>query len=151
MAAAERTGMAEALGSLRPKQKAPSSCRTLDAWVAAAERELGVRGGRVGWLVATTLVSAKLQQVVDGAGGSRFALKGGTLLQYRLGIGSRAGEAAKLGLPARTLPTEVVERARWESDYGDACASVGFELPLGEAIQEINEWIASIGVGIQRA
>lgn len=82
--------MIASLEGLRPKAKAPNSCRTLDAWVNAAERELGVGGGRIGWLVASTLVSAKLQQVVDDAGGSRFALKGGTLLQYRLGLASRA-------------------------------------------------------------
>lgn len=36
------------------------------------------------------VVAAKLQQVIDCAGASRFSLKGGTLLQHRLGLCARA-------------------------------------------------------------
>ncbi len=85
--------LVEGISSLAPRAKEPNSARTLNAWIAAAERELGVGGqsdGRTSWLVATTIAAAKLQQVVDDAGTSRFALKGGTLLQYRLGLSSRA-------------------------------------------------------------
>ena len=79
------------LDALPSRAKAPNSCRALDTWIAAAEREAGISGGgRMGWLVASTVVSAKLQQVLDESGRSRFMLKGGTLLQYRLGASFRA-------------------------------------------------------------
>jgi predicted nucleotidyltransferase component of viral defense system len=67
------------------------SASVLSKWVANAESSLGTeRAGRLGWLVATTVVSAILQQVVDNDGRSRFLLKGGTMLQYRLGPVARA-------------------------------------------------------------
>lgn len=79
------------LGSLKPKTKEPSTARVLNSWIAHAENDLGVSSnGRIAWLVATTIVAAKLQQVVDELGTSRFSLKGGTLLQHRLGLEARA-------------------------------------------------------------
>lgn len=80
----EPTNLAAALGGLRPKEKAPGSARVLDAWITQAERQLGSDGGRLGWLVASTVVAAALQQAVDGQGEPLFLLKGGTLLQHRL-------------------------------------------------------------------
>lgn len=79
-----------ALGDLRPKEKAPGSARVLDGWIAQAERQLGSDGGRLGWLVASTVVAAALQQAVDKQGEPLFLLKGGTLLQHRLPRLSRA-------------------------------------------------------------
>ena len=90
MDAREPVNLAAALGSLRPKQKAPNSARVLDAWIAQAERQLGSDGGRLGWLVASTVVAAALQQAVDEQGEPLFLLKGGTLLQHRLPRLSRA-------------------------------------------------------------
>ena len=58
--------------------------------VPQAERQLGSDGGRLGWLVASTVVVAALQQAVDEQGEPLFLLKGGTLLQHRLPRLSRA-------------------------------------------------------------
>jgi hypothetical protein len=84
MATPESVNLAAALGGLRPKDKQPNSARVLNAWIMQAERQLGSDGGRLGWLVATTIVTAALQQAVDELGEPLFLLKGGTLLQHRL-------------------------------------------------------------------
>lgn len=86
----EPMNLAAALGGLRPKDKAPNSARVLDAWITQAERQLGADGGRLGWLVVSTVVAAALQQAVDEQGQPLFLLKGGTLLQHRLPRLSRA-------------------------------------------------------------
>jgi hypothetical protein len=86
----EHQDLAAAISSAKPKTKEPKSVRVLDSWIAHIEAEAGSeRTGRLSWLVATTVVSAMLQEVVD-ASGSRFAQKGGTLLQHRLGSVARA-------------------------------------------------------------
>src|SRR5258706_51722 len=90
MAAAEPVNLAAALGGLRPKGKQPNSARVLNAWIAQAERQLGSDGGRLGWLVASTIATAALQQAVDELGEPPFLLKGGTLLQHRVPGTSRA-------------------------------------------------------------
>ncbi|MFV2145058.1 nucleotidyl transferase AbiEii/AbiGii toxin family protein [Isoptericola sp. G70] len=79
------------LNELRPKAKDPTSARVLDTWIAQAERQIGAssEGGRLGWLVASTVVTAALQRAADEDGNSRFLLKGGTLLQHRLGLAAR--------------------------------------------------------------
>lgn len=80
------------LSDLKPKTGPPGSARILDAWVNQAQGQLGLGadGGRLGWLVASTVVVAALQRAVDESGSSLFLLKGGTLLQHRLGLASRA-------------------------------------------------------------
>ncbi|MHA3725081.1 nucleotidyl transferase AbiEii/AbiGii toxin family protein [Leucobacter sp. HY1910] len=82
--------LSEAIGQLHPKDKAPNSARVLNTWIAQAERRLESDGGRLGWLVASTVVAAALQQAVDTQGRPYFLLKGGTLLQHRLPQFSRA-------------------------------------------------------------
>ncbi|HBX82866.1 MAG: nucleotidyl transferase AbiEii/AbiGii toxin family protein [Propionibacteriaceae bacterium] len=82
--------LAAALNHLRPKDKAPGSARVLNSWITQAERHVGCDGGRLGWLVASTVVAAALQQAVDTQGRPLFLLKGGTLLQHRLPRQSRA-------------------------------------------------------------
>jgi Nucleotidyl transferase AbiEii toxin, Type IV TA system len=81
----------EAINQLKPKEKEPRSARVLDGWVAQAQQTLGgeISGGRLGWLIASTVVVAALQRAVDEAG-PLFLLKGGTLLQHRLGLDARA-------------------------------------------------------------
>ena len=79
------------LSVLKPKNKEPRTVRVLDSWIAHAENDMGIdQGGRLGWLIASTVATAKLQQTVGETGASRFALKGGTLLQHKLGLDSRA-------------------------------------------------------------
>lgn len=83
--------LAQKLESLKPKDKEPRSIRVLDSWIARAENELEInQGGRLAWFVASTIAAAKLQQVIDASGESRFSLKGGNLLQHRLGLNARA-------------------------------------------------------------
>jgi hypothetical protein len=84
MASDEAYNLADALGRLKPKDKTPNSARVLTGWVHQAEDRLASDGGRLGWLVAATVVWAALSRVVDESGQSRFLLKGGTMLQYRL-------------------------------------------------------------------
>lgn len=84
MAAPEPVNLVAALGGLRPKDKQPNFARVLNAWIAQVERRLGSDGGRLGWLVASTIATAALQQAVDELGEPLFLLKGGTLLQHRL-------------------------------------------------------------------
>lgn len=79
------------LGKLKPKDKEPRNRSVLDSWIAHAEAVIDPRQqGRISWLIASTVVSAALQRVVDKTGASRFALKGGSLLQHKLGLASRA-------------------------------------------------------------
>lgn len=86
------TGRARPLSELKPKDKEPRSVSILTGWINQAERSLGVPagGGRMGWLVASTVVIAVLQRAVDTNGTPAFLLKGGTLLQHRLGMSARA-------------------------------------------------------------
>jgi hypothetical protein len=69
---------------LKPKDKLPRSANILNNWIAQAEKNLGSDSGRLGWLIASTVVAATLQQAVDEQGNPTFLLKGGTLLQHRL-------------------------------------------------------------------
>ena len=56
----------EAINQLKPKEKEPRSARVLDGWVAQAQQTLGgqISGGRLGWLIASTVVVAALQRAV---------------------------------------------------------------------------------------
>lgn len=75
---------------LKARGKSPNSVRVLNTWIAAAARELSVDHARLAWLVASTVVIACLQRVVDAQGRSIFLLKGGTYLQHRLNVQGRA-------------------------------------------------------------
>jgi hypothetical protein len=77
------------LAQLPDRGKEPNSAAVLERWVAAAQLAAGVEAGRLGWLVASTVVIAALQRAVDETGRSHFLLKGGTYLQYRLGSTGR--------------------------------------------------------------
>jgi len=83
--------LASELNKLKPKGKEPNSTKVLDSWIAHIENSLDTdKAGRLSWLVASTLVTAKLQQVIDDTKTSRFLLKGGSLLQHRFGDVARA-------------------------------------------------------------
>ncbi|MDR1430581.1 MAG: nucleotidyl transferase AbiEii/AbiGii toxin family protein [Propionibacteriaceae bacterium] len=84
MATTDPVNLADALSLLKPKDKTPNSARVLGVWIAQAQERLGSGGSRLGWLVASTVVTAALQRAVDESGRTRFLLKGGTMLQYRL-------------------------------------------------------------------
>jgi hypothetical protein len=77
--------------TLPPKTKQPASATVLNAWIAQAEGRLGdeATGGRLGWLIASTVAIAAVQQAVGADGRQLFLLKGGTLLQHRLNATAR--------------------------------------------------------------
>ncbi|MCL2788260.1 MAG: nucleotidyl transferase AbiEii/AbiGii toxin family protein [Micrococcales bacterium] len=79
------------LRDLKPKLKQPNSAAVLDKWIAKAEQDLELdESGRLGWLVASTVATAALQRALAVDGGARFLLKGGTMLQHRLSVPTRA-------------------------------------------------------------
>jgi hypothetical protein len=71
--------------TLEPKTKQPASVTVLNNWSAQAEGKLGpeAKGGRLGWLVASSVAIACVQRAIDADGRQLFLLKGGTLLQPR--------------------------------------------------------------------
>ncbi|MDR3307576.1 MAG: nucleotidyl transferase AbiEii/AbiGii toxin family protein [Coriobacteriales bacterium] len=86
-----RDDLRAVLDLLKPKTKGPANKRVLDSWINQIENSLtNERSGRLAWLVASTVVTVALQRAVDGDGRSRFLLKGGTMLQHRLGGIARA-------------------------------------------------------------
>jgi hypothetical protein len=84
--------IAELLRRLTPKAKQPTSASVLNGWISQAEGKLGAEasGGRLGWLVASSVAIAAVQRAVDENGRQLFLLKGGTLLQHRLNVTARA-------------------------------------------------------------
>lgn len=78
--------LADLLRALKPKAKQPVSATVLNNWIARAEGKLGdeARGGRLGWLVASSVAIAAVQRAIDADDRRLFLLKGGTLLQHRL-------------------------------------------------------------------
>lgn len=83
--------IAALLHTLTPKAKQPVSARVLDTWIAQAEGKLGpeAKGGRLGWLIASSVAIAAVQRAIDAEGRQLFLLKGGTLLQHRLNATAR--------------------------------------------------------------
>ncbi|MGH8968709.1 MAG: nucleotidyl transferase AbiEii/AbiGii toxin family protein [Actinomycetes bacterium] len=83
--------LAALLRTLKPKTKEPVSTKVLNTWIAQAEGKLGdeARGGRLGWLIASSVAIAAVQRAIDTDGRHLFLLKGGTLLQHRLNATAR--------------------------------------------------------------
>ncbi|MEU4361928.1 nucleotidyl transferase AbiEii/AbiGii toxin family protein [Promicromonospora sp. NPDC023987] len=77
------------IGYLSDRDKEPTNARVLDAWIAAAHDKVDLDSGRLGWLVASTVVVASLQRAVGSSAHPTFLLKGGTYLQHRLGRSAR--------------------------------------------------------------
>ncbi len=48
--------------ALPDKDRFPKSARILDGWVRDAQKLIGARGDRVGWILASTIVAAALQR-----------------------------------------------------------------------------------------
>lgn len=83
--------LAALLRTLKPKTKEPVPTKVLNTWIAKAEGKLGdqARGGRLGWLIASSVAIAAVQRAIDTEGRHLFLLKGGTLLQHRLNATAR--------------------------------------------------------------
>lgn len=84
--------LTDLMRTLKPKDKQPVSASVLNTWIAQAESKLGpeASGGRLGWLVASSVGIAALQRVVDADDRQLFLLKGGALPQHRLPANARA-------------------------------------------------------------
>ncbi len=76
--------------ALPDRGKEPTSKRNLDAWIEQAQPKTGVGSGRLGWLVASSVVIAALQRTRADDGHPRFLLKGGAYLEVRFGLRARA-------------------------------------------------------------
>ena len=75
--------------NLPDKDRHPKSARILDGWVRDAQKLVGSRGERVGWILASTIVAAALQRELrDGT--PVFLLKGGVFIERVLELNSRA-------------------------------------------------------------
>ena len=85
MAEPTGTGSTDGLRSLTPKTKPPSSASILNTWITQAEAKLGPGsgGGRLGWLIASSVAVAAVRRAVDTDSRQLFLLKGGTLPHYR--------------------------------------------------------------------
>lgn len=70
--------------------KEPNSAANLSKWINRAEEQAGVGGGRLSWVVASSLLIAALQRAPHTDGQPVFLLKGGTLIELRLGLDARA-------------------------------------------------------------
>lgn len=92
MAESKQPRTTDLLRELTPKTKPPASASILNSWIAKAQQQLGAEsgGGRLGWLIASSVAIAAVQRAVDSDGRQLFLLKGGTLLQHRLDVSSRA-------------------------------------------------------------
>lgn len=76
-----------ALAALKPKDKAPASSSMLSGWINQTEQRVGSHGGRLSWLVASTVVVAALQRALDVDGQPHFLLKG-ALAELQRDLGS---------------------------------------------------------------
>lgn len=85
--------------SLSERDKEPSSKRVLDTWIAHAVGSTGIVERRLGWIVASSVAIAALQRAVHSDGRPRFLLKGGTYLEVRLGLRSRADDRHRCVVP----------------------------------------------------
>ena len=90
MSTPDGPGPLQRLDHLPDRGKEPNSARTLDAWIIQAQERVGVDHGRLGWLIASTVVVAALQRAVNESDAPRFLLKGGTYLQHRLDWAGRS-------------------------------------------------------------
>lgn len=83
--------LAALLRTQTPKTEEPASTKVLNTWIAQAAGKLGdeARGGRLGWLIASSVAIAAVQRAIDTEGRHLFLLEGGTLLQHRLNATAR--------------------------------------------------------------
>lgn len=91
MAEAFPSRLAGMLRDLKVKESKPASVSILNNWITLAESRLGdeAGGGRLGWLIASSVAVAAVQRALDKEGRQLFLLKGGNLLQHRLDVPAR--------------------------------------------------------------
>ena len=103
----------------------------LDSLIDHAEIDItGSRNRRLTWLIATTIATAKLQQVIDEDGRALFLLKGGTMLQHRLGLETRASKDLD-GLVRDDIDSFI---AKLDETLAEDWGTIGFERSEVEVI-----------------
>jgi hypothetical protein len=75
---------------LDPRGKPPATARAIESWIQQAEKKVGIGAGRLGWMVASSVVISALQRSLFEDGEPRFLVKGGAYLELRLGLRARA-------------------------------------------------------------
>ena len=109
----------ELMAGMKPRGKEPRNAGVLDSWIDHAEADFGIAAsGRVRWLIASTVITAMLQQVVDDDNACRFSLKGGTLLQHVFGLASRATKDIDGIVPVSYTHLDVYKRQVRDSKEG---------------------------------
>lgn len=137
--AVEANKVNEILASLSDKNKEPNSIRVLNSWIDHAEQAIGgERSGRIAWLVATTVVTAKLQQVLDNNGQPHFIMKGGTMLQHRLGMEARASRDLD-GIVTADLDSFLEQL---DATLGESWGPITFRRTPAEIIRELEDGMA---------
>jgi len=75
---------------LNPRGKPPATVRAIESWIQQAEQKVGIGSGRLGWMVASSVVISALQRSLFQDGDPRFLIKGGAYIELRLGMRARA-------------------------------------------------------------
>jgi Nucleotidyl transferase AbiEii toxin, Type IV TA system len=57
---------------------------------------------------------------------------------------ARAADARALARTERGWPPNVVAHQHWSNDYEKAALDAGVDLPLGQAVDDVNAWIALV-------
>lgn len=74
---------------LPDKDRTPISARVLNNWLRDAQRQTGVGEGRLGWILASTIVVAALQRALGEDQQPLFLVKGGLFMEFHLGLRAR--------------------------------------------------------------
>lgn len=75
--------------SLPDKQRPPASAKVLNNWLRDAQQQTGVGEGRLGWILASTVVVAALQRSLGEDQQPLFLVKGGLSMEFHLGLRAR--------------------------------------------------------------
>ncbi len=73
-----------------PKDKPPHSVKVLHSWISAYAKETGQVPERVMRSVSYMIVSLALERARDGTGTPLFLIKGGVMIELRLGLRARS-------------------------------------------------------------
>lgn len=74
---------------LPDKDRTPISARVLNNWLRDAQKQTGVGEGRLGWILASTIVVAALQRALGEDQQPLFLVKGGLFMEFHLGLRAR--------------------------------------------------------------
>lgn len=89
---------------------------------------------------ARDVVDLLLLREIDEIGDNPMAVRAAVVDIFD----ARARDARALGRAARTWPCKVVAHQHWSADYERAAADARLPLTLGQAVAELNAWLALI-------